>query len=41
MQQLANVLQVVPAFFFEGMPDQSKAARHTPMPDYASEMLAT
>jgi transcriptional regulator with XRE-family HTH domain len=41
MQQLANVLQATPSFFFEGLPDHSKAAGHMPMPDYASEMLAT
>ena len=41
MQQIANVLQVTPPFFFEGGPEQSKTVSHTPMPDYASEMLAT
>jgi transcriptional regulator with XRE-family HTH domain len=41
IQQLANVLQATPSFFFEGLPDHSKAAGHMPMTDYASEMLAT
>jgi transcriptional regulator with XRE-family HTH domain len=41
MQQIANVLQVAPPFFFEGGPDLSKTVNHAPMPDYASEMLAT
>jgi hypothetical protein len=41
MQQIANVLQVAPPFFFEGGPDQPLTVNHAPMPDYASEMLAT
>jgi transcriptional regulator with XRE-family HTH domain len=42
LQQIASVLQVAPTFFFEGGPtSQSKTVSHAPMPDYASEMLAT
>ena len=41
MQQIANALQVAPAFFFEGLPDQSQPRGQAPMPDYVSEMLAT
>jgi transcriptional regulator with XRE-family HTH domain len=41
MQQIANVLQVEPSFFFEGVPGQSKTVSHAPMPDYVAEMLAT
>jgi transcriptional regulator with XRE-family HTH domain len=41
MQQIANVLQVAPPFFFEGVPGQSKTVSHAPMPDYAAEKLAT
>jgi transcriptional regulator with XRE-family HTH domain len=40
MQQIANVLQVSPVFFFEGLPDQSKSG-DPPTPNYAFEMLAT
>jgi transcriptional regulator with XRE-family HTH domain len=34
MQQIANVLQVAPPFFFEGVPGQSKTVDHAPMPNY-------
>ena len=39
MQQIANVLQVTPAFFFEGLPGYR--SRGDAIPDYVSEMLAT
>ena len=41
MQQIANVLQVSPVFFFEGLPDQSKSGDDPLTPNYAFEMLAT
>lgn len=40
MQQIANALQVPPAFFFEELPDPLNLRGHAPMPDYVSEMLS-
>ena len=39
MQQFADVLQVTPAFFFEGLPDQSR--REDSLSRSISEFLAT
>jgi transcriptional regulator with XRE-family HTH domain len=40
LQHIAQVLQVTPPFFFEGLPDSTKGVA-SPFPDYLNELLAT
>ena len=44
LQQISNILQVTPAFFFEGapnMPGHSGGLAEAPSPAYVSDFLAT
>jgi transcriptional regulator with XRE-family HTH domain len=41
LQRTAEVLQILVAFFFEGLPDGAEAAGATPTPSYVSDFLAT
>ncbi len=41
LQQIANILQVPPAFFFEGAPGQPKADGSALSPAFVFEFLAT
>jgi transcriptional regulator with XRE-family HTH domain len=41
LQRIAEVLQVVVPFFFEGLPDGAGAPGATPPPSYVSDFLAT
>jgi transcriptional regulator with XRE-family HTH domain len=40
LQQLAQVLQVTPPFFFEGLQDSTTEVAN-PVPDYVNDLLAT
>jgi hypothetical protein len=40
LQHIAQVLQVTPPFFFEGLPVSTEVAS-SPFPDYVNELLAT
>lgn len=44
LQQLASILRVTPAFFFEGapaMPGEGRATGAAPVPNFVSDFLAT
>jgi transcriptional regulator with XRE-family HTH domain len=41
LQQISQILQVLPEFFFEGAPGQLKADGKTPPSSYVSEFLST
>jgi transcriptional regulator with XRE-family HTH domain len=41
LQQISQVLQVLPEFFFEGAPDQFNTDGKKPTADYVSEFLST
>lgn len=41
LQQFSNILQVPPAFFFDGAPGGKVVAGEAPSPDYVNAFLAT
>src|SRR4051794_18225976 len=41
LQQISQILQVSPEFFFEGAPGQANSTNHPQAPSYVFEFLAT